>query len=136
MRSEQVYVMGYSPNGPLKIGCANVPRRRLSTLRAASPRTLKLYAWGTPYEDDAGDKQIAGDVMERVLHARFSDRRRSREWFNLTLDEVFWWTSEPFFTDELGWSYIEWEWSEEADSYLFLDGSDDLREFSEELAVF
>lgn len=61
----------------VKIGRANDPHARLAALQTAHPTPLKLLTI-----IEGGAKQ------ERALHDQFRDKRVSREWYDLTDDEV------------------------------------------------
>lgn len=59
-------------DGPVKIGIAVDPQRRLSELRIGCPYPMELLA--TAVVEDA-------DLAERRLHMRFAARRIHGEWF-------------------------------------------------------
>lgn len=66
---------------PIKIGRADNPIWRRSSLQAGNHRTLVLLgAW-------VGDR---GDIirLELRLHAHFEPHRLAREWFSVPFDEV------------------------------------------------
>jgi hypothetical protein len=68
-----------SESGLSKIGVSGDVWERLKALQAMSPIELKLL----------GYKTVKRAVkLERELHARFKDRRRHGEWFDLTEDDI------------------------------------------------
>ena len=61
----------------VKIGKANDPQARMNALQSASAEPLEMLI------------TIPGGVkVEKALHARFTEKRVSREWFLLTNEEV------------------------------------------------
>lgn len=77
-----VYVVQEGDDGPLKIGSACHPLRRLSGLQAGNCRKLRLveiYNFG---------EQAAARRAETALHIAFGNRRIDREWFDLTVAEI------------------------------------------------
>jgi len=63
-----IYFIQMGSNGPIKIGQANKPNRRLAELQTASP--YKLYLLTT-----------TRDYQEKRLHGRFAHLRLEGEWF-------------------------------------------------------
>jgi hypothetical protein len=68
-----------SESGLSKIGVSIDVWGRLKALQAMSPIELKLLGYKTV--------KRAGK-LERELHARFKDKRRHGEWFDLTEDDI------------------------------------------------
>lgn len=65
-----VYFIQAGDNGPIKIGIARNPRKRLRQLQTANPERLRLL--GT----------IDGDLeVERRIHSELEDWRLAGEWF-------------------------------------------------------
>lgn len=72
-RRQHVYLVQCDGDeGPIKIGIAVDPNRRLSELRIGCPYPMQLLA--TIWTDDA-------DMDERRLHSRFHKSRIHGEWF-------------------------------------------------------
>lgn len=61
--------------GPVKIGCAANPVKRLTQLQAASPAKLEIVA-----------SAEGGFDAERYLHRQFSSQRLHGEWFDVTAE--------------------------------------------------
>lgn len=68
-----IYLIQAGVGGPLKIGCAAEPRKRLSDLQTGSPEPLTLVL-----------AILGGLREERELHERFAASHRRGEWFNPT----------------------------------------------------
>jgi hypothetical protein len=68
-----VYLIQQGTHGPVKIGLAKNPQKRLATLQQANPTKLHgIAAWrGLPFE-------------EAMLHEEFADQRIRGEWFKPT----------------------------------------------------
>jgi len=65
------FIRPVGADGPVKIGCSDVPDGRLYTLSAWSPVPLEIVA------------SIDGDIdLERRFHAAFKADNTHREWFN------------------------------------------------------
>ena len=80
--SVHVYIICNGPNdghsGPVKIGMANDPVKRLASLQSGNPNKLVIWrTFPTP------DRNIAR-VIERGFHEVKSADRISGEWFNFT----------------------------------------------------
>jgi hypothetical protein len=65
-----VYFVQVGDDGPIKIGTAMRPQKRLMGLQGANPKKLHLRAFIQ-----------GGRREERVLHDRFADGRIRGEWF-------------------------------------------------------
>lgn len=64
------FVKPVGADGPVKIGCSTVPKRRLETLATWAPEPLELVV------------AIPGDfVLERNIHESLADLHTHREWF-------------------------------------------------------
>lgn len=76
-----IYIICNGPNdgmsGPVKIGMANDPHKRLLGLQSGNPN--KLIIWRT---FPAPDREIAREI-ERGFHVVQRKRRLSGEWFDL-----------------------------------------------------
>lgn len=71
-----VYFMQPTRGGPVKIGCAKRPDRRLASFQPASPYPLCIRAVG-----------VGGRMAESTLHRRFAAARvEGREWFEPTAE--------------------------------------------------
>lgn len=74
MRPQSIYfIQCNGTDGPIKIGIAVDPNRRLSELRIGCPYPMQMLA------TCPGD-----DMLERQLHATFRDDRIHGEWFTCT----------------------------------------------------
>jgi Meiotically Up-regulated Gene 113 (MUG113) protein len=72
-RRQAVYfIQCNGDDGPVKIGIAVDPNRRLSELRIGCPYPMRLLGVGA-FPD--------ADLAERALHARFHNARIHGEWF-------------------------------------------------------
>lgn len=70
-----VYFIQAGDNGPIKIGVATDPRRRLINMRTAHPDVLSLLA------------VMPGDAtLESAMHRRFAGQRIRGEWFAPTAE--------------------------------------------------
>jgi hypothetical protein len=67
--SNRVYFIA-SETGPIKIGKARSPKKRLRSLQTGYHEKLSILAWCWGGED-----------VEKTYHKRFADRRLSGEWF-------------------------------------------------------
>lgn len=68
-----VYFIQRADGGPIKIGTAERPDRRLQALQAANPDELVIRA-----------VCLGGRAAEQVLHAHFAESRIRNEWFEPT----------------------------------------------------
>jgi hypothetical protein len=69
----RIYFIQGVDGGPIKIGVANDPQRRLSDLQRTSPVRLQILA------------TEPGDLLEEAaLHQKFKSDRMHGEWFNDT----------------------------------------------------
>src|SRR4051794_19258305 len=77
--SRSIYVIRSKP-GPVKVGIAGAPRKRLSTLRTASAVPLFL--------DFAAETD--GDIraLEQRVHALLAEKRVTGEWFKTKSSEA------------------------------------------------
>lgn len=66
-----VYFVQAENGGPVKIGVAKDPARRMAELQAMSPYTLRILA-----------TVEGGFRREKELHAQFADWRLHGEWFS------------------------------------------------------
>lgn len=80
-RESRVYAIGWSRQGPLKVGYSTNPERRLSSMMGAHPEPGALRVLET---------WSGGHELELALHQRFADRRlrRGAEWFRISLAEL------------------------------------------------
>lgn len=65
-----VYVIQAEHGGPVKVGRARDPRKRLASIQTGSPHRLRIIGL-----------IVGGAWMERDLHARLADHRMMGEWF-------------------------------------------------------
>jgi len=73
-----VYIARLSGTSFFKIGYSIHPEKRVSDLQISSPVPLELFAaWIVP-----------GQQIETQLHRKFSTRRKSGEWFELTSEDL------------------------------------------------
>jgi hypothetical protein len=70
-----VYFIQAGDDGPIKIGVSRKPKRRIESLRTASPVELRLIA-----------VIVGGEKEEQALHRRFSEDRTHGEWFRPSSD--------------------------------------------------
>lgn len=68
-----VYFIQRADGGPIKIGTAERPDRRLTALQAANPDVLVIRA-----------VCLGGRAAEQVLHGHFAESRIRNEWFEPT----------------------------------------------------
>jgi predicted GIY-YIG superfamily endonuclease len=71
-----LYVMASSQDGPVKIGRAGSPAKRLRDLQPGHPQKLKVWHAVRMSETNAVR-------MESGLHRKLARHRQSGEWFNL-----------------------------------------------------
>ena len=77
-----VYVIGIPEMDLSKIGISRNPSTRLSQLRTGSPFTMELrMCLRTPSDSTARS-------LESAFHKVMESKRRSGEWFHLSLDEA------------------------------------------------
>jgi hypothetical protein len=67
--SNRVYFIA-SESGPIKIGKARSPKKRLKSLQTGHHEKLQILAWCW-----------GGEEVEKAYHKRFDDRRLNGEWF-------------------------------------------------------
>ena len=72
-----VYVIGWQPSGPLKIGYTMTPVARLAALQVGSPFLLRIYA-GFVF-----DRAESAARIETAAHAALESQRLSGEWFKV-----------------------------------------------------
>jgi hypothetical protein len=74
-----VYVIAEPDNGPVKIGIAEHPEKRVNELQIGNPRKLSLYhSVTTPH----------AKCVEAALHRLFWSERISGEWFSVSAEQV------------------------------------------------
>ncbi|WP_376960079.1 GIY-YIG nuclease family protein [Azospirillum sp. A26] len=78
--SKSVYVIG-PESGPLKIGISSDINKRLAALQTGSADKLSVH-----YSTDIPDGKAR--AVEAAAHAMLRERRKSGEWFDITLDEA------------------------------------------------
>jgi hypothetical protein len=83
----QLYAIGWSEQGPLKLGRSSDPQARLSALQTGCPYTLKVLATGHIVRR-MYSRHWGGLAIERALHRQLKDKRIRGEWFDVTLDEI------------------------------------------------
>lgn len=76
-----IYVMASNPEGPVKIGRAGSPAKRLGDLQPGHPHRLRVWHAVSCPEAEAAN-------MEFGIHKRLKDRRLAGEWFNLCVMEA------------------------------------------------
>lgn len=67
-----VYFIQEGEDGPIKIGWAKDPRRRLASMQSGNPRRLHLL----------GAIKTKRRLLERELHDRFIEDHLTGEWFS------------------------------------------------------
>lgn len=78
----QVYIIEQAETGYIKIGISEDVQKRLAALQTANPHKLTLrYILTCPTTQDA-------QTIERMLHQRYSDWRKSGEWFDVDAEEA------------------------------------------------
>ena len=71
------YGRSHEPLGPVKIGIASDPEKRIASLQTGSPRPLKILAvFDTP------NREIARK-FEAAFHRHYDDERLAGEWFDI-----------------------------------------------------
>lgn len=83
-----VYFIQVCDDGPIKIGYAQNPKRRLHNMQTGNPVRLRLLAI-----TDGGESE------ERALHSKFAASRISGEWFAPTTDLMEFVASVPSVND-------------------------------------
>ena len=81
MSESFVYVIAPSPAGPCKIGFSGDPDRRLRQLQTGYPGRLHLHHV-QPF------CATRAPMMEKIVHQTVAYRRKSGEWFDLTVEEA------------------------------------------------
>lgn len=81
LKSVHVYIICHGPNdglsGPVKVGMANDPHKRLASLQSGNPNRLCIWrTFPTP------DREIARHI-ERGFHHVQRKKRLSGEWFDI-----------------------------------------------------
>ena len=76
---QHLYVIGASPDGPVKLGISVNPERRVGQLQTGCADRLRLF-----HSEPIGDKA----VFERLLHRDLGYLRGVGEWFNLTVTQA------------------------------------------------
>jgi hypothetical protein len=71
------YIFGSSREGPLKIGMAKMPRKRLIELQTGHPHKLFCY-WMESNPD--------GEIIERLTHQILEPRNLNGEWFDVPIE--------------------------------------------------
>lgn len=79
-RQRVLYVVATSRAGPVKVGIAVDPKRRVRTLECAIGARLRMV-WVSPPCAAARD-------VEALAHRRMAEHRTVGEWFNLPFDEA------------------------------------------------
>lgn len=74
-----VYVIAASPEGPVKIGHSVDPNRRRDQLQTGHAEKLRVYH-AEPFETRRAS------LFEKIIHKTINHKRRSGEWFDLTVD--------------------------------------------------
>lgn len=96
----KLYVVGSSPRGPLKLGRAGDPYKRLAELQVGNPLELKVLAIGnvSPFI------RWSSREAEALCHKALKPRHIRGEWFDVTLEEVL-----ALFPRGASARYIKWE---------------------------
>lgn len=89
-----VYFVQDGTDGPIKIGLADNPEQRLSSLQVGNPRPLTLLATFQTWEPRKDEAQI---------HARFAEHRIRGEWFHPHPDLM----AQVVALQELEWRHID-----------------------------
>lgn len=76
-----MYVIGASPDGPVKLGISANPDRRLSELQTGHAHRLQVYHCEAVNTDKAR-------LLERLLHRDVGYLRTIGEWFDLTVEHA------------------------------------------------
>jgi hypothetical protein len=76
-----IYVIAWSPDGPVKIGKARKPDIRLTELQCGCPYKLKVMHHGQRHPSGLA-------TIESRIHASLADKRMHREWFNISVAEA------------------------------------------------
>jgi hypothetical protein len=76
---QNLYVIGASLDGPVKLGISAKPERRVSQLQTGCADRLQLF-----HSEPIGDKKL----FERLLHRDLGYLRMLGEWFNLTVEQA------------------------------------------------
>lgn len=72
-----VYFVQAEDGGPIKIGVAKAPEKRLRELQATSPQVLRILT-----------TVPGGTARERELHSQFAEHRLHGEWFSDECEEL------------------------------------------------
>jgi predicted GIY-YIG superfamily endonuclease len=77
-----VYVIAAKPKGPVKIGYAKEPRKRLGELQIGNHEVLDImWDWGNLTRDEAIE-------LEAQTHEALKAKKIRGEWFNAGLNEA------------------------------------------------
>lgn len=76
-----MYVIGATPNGPLKLGISADPERRVGQLQTGHAERLQLF-----HSELVANTKAR--LFERLLHRDIGYRRTIGEWFNLSVEEA------------------------------------------------
>lgn len=77
---QNLYVIGASPDGPVKLGISATPERRVSELQTGHADRLQLF-----HSEPIGEK---ARLFERLLHRDIRYLRMVGEWFNMTVADA------------------------------------------------
>lgn len=94
-----LYVIAESADGPVKIGVANNPEKRLSQLQTGSSGELRLFH-SEPCEADKASE------VERRIHQELRPHRKKGEWFSIAVEQAVF---------EVTHGRIRWEADEEVE---------------------
>lgn len=99
-----LYLIGYDPDGPTKVGISDRPEERLAQLQSAHHRKLFIYGWyrfRSPGQAEMAEKWVLKD------HQR--DKRLEGEWVKTGAREL-----SPVLKDDICFKFgqewiVEWE---------------------------
>lgn len=83
----KLYVIGWDPAGPVKVGISQSPEKRLDALQTACPYKLQLLAVGSPTRSGQF-RGFTSPWLERRIHRLHAPARLEGEWFSCSVDEV------------------------------------------------
>lgn len=81
MTRDYLYVIGRD-EGPVKVGIATAPLKRLTTIRTSCPFKIEILHIQPMRDRDHARKH------ERLFHRCMDERRLAGEWFSMTADEA------------------------------------------------
>lgn len=83
----KLYVIGWDPAGPVKVGVSVNPASRVRSLQTGCPYKLRVLATGH-VAHKAVLRGYAAREVEAYAHRQLAAKRLEGEWFDMNLDDV------------------------------------------------